>query len=179
MPNRRKSNKWVIQKNNKSWEGHRLYVAYVLFYKKINGNWPTEKIYLDEILPFVRKYGVPKKEKAQIVHQLYSPIFYGFLKYENEFVIPTDLGISVLIDSAEIQRDKMIFVMAMNFASLGNGAQGDVKFSNIYPLREIIINLLKYKELTFDDLNGRFYYENPNTLIENVLPHSRKKRSRS
>ena len=172
MPNKIKNKNWVIPKNNKDWEAHKFYVNFVILFHYEYNRWPSEQEYLDEIVTFITSKGIRRTEKTNVKHQLYSPIFYGLLEYEKKdndhLVKATKIGKKIISDKANTNRDCNTFEMAYFNASLGSGSQGNKNFYKIYPLKELINNLIIKSKISFKELNGKFNYSKPGTNIDNL-----------
>lgn len=165
----------MIPKNNKNLLRHRTYVQFVVNYKYKNGVFPTVSNYLDEILPFLRLLGVndPTK-KTMIVHQLFHPIFYGMLEFDGSVITPTRMGIVFMMDIGNAFLAEETYYM-FNNATFATGATGTMKtFDAVFPIRNLFSNLVKHGELTFDELNTKFY-TNYNGFDVKTLPKTTKR----
>lgn len=167
MNKRRYFDKWILPKNNKGLNRHRLYVGFVVQWKIDNGRFPTRREYLDNIVGFLNTNKANKAgKKTAENHQLFQPIFFNMLIEEDGYIKPTDLGLYFMHDTYGKYNSSLILALLYN-STFATGATGSKpKYDNIYPIREMLNNLIKYKYITFDDLNNKFYSDSPGIDIK-------------
>ena len=168
---RRVHDKWIIPKNNKGINRHRVYVAFVVQWKLEHNDFPTTDEYLENIIDFLISLGANKPgKKTSKEHQLYQPVFLNILKEESGRIVPTKKSISFMFDS--YGRYESILLLSMMYeSSFKTGATGSkTDFDDIFPIKELIDNLLKYGEISFADLNKKFYSKTPGIDIKVTKP---------
>lgn len=169
--NNRTRDKWIIPANNKGLNRHKLYVGFVVSWKIDHGRFPTINEYLKNIVSFLNKTGANKRGmKTSEQHQLFQPIFFNMLTINNGLVEPTKLGIYFMQDT--YSKYESILVLNMFYkATFSSGVTGSrPDYDKIYPIKELVDNLVKYGSISFEDLNTKFYSKKPNIDLAATKP---------